>query len=230
MTFKKILSLILACCMLLAVLSLTSCGDKGNDNNDNDGNTNVGGETNENVKAYTVTVLDGDNNPVEGVKLVITNEETYPTATTNASGKASVEFPEGTIVKVMVTTVPSGYLKPEKISGVYHGVFANGSTELTIMLEKEASNTVTYTVKVVDQNGDAVEGLQIQLCPDGVCLADQFITNANGEISKDLAPGKKIDVKLYDLSGYTLPAANDHGYHAVIEAGETEITITITKN
>ena len=78
MTFKKILSLILACCMLLAVLSLTSCGDKGNDNNDNDGNTNVGGETNENVKAYTVTVLDGDNNPVEGVKLVVTDEKTYP--------------------------------------------------------------------------------------------------------------------------------------------------------
>ena len=55
------------------------------------------------------------------------------------------------------------------------------------------------------------------------------LANLN-EISKDLAPGKKIDVKLYDLSGYTLPAANDHGYHAVIEAGETEITITITKN
>ena len=107
-------------------------------------------------KTYTVTILDSDNNSVEGVKLIISDGETYLTATTGMDGKVSVVLPEST-VSVMITAVPSGYLKPERVSGVYHGVFAQGSTELTITIEKETSNTVTYTVKVIDQNGKAVD-------------------------------------------------------------------------
>ena len=235
MNFKKFLSIILVCCMLMSVLSLTACGNKnnGNDNNTNEGsgNDNTNDNTNNQTtdKTYTVTILDGDKNPVEGVKLVITDEKSYLTVTTNVNGQASVQLPE-TKVSVMVTSVPDGYEKPEKVSGVYHGVFKTGSTDLSITLSKVASNTVTYTVKVIDQNGDAVEGMQVQLCPDGVCLADQFITGANGEISKDMAPGKRVDVKLHELDGYTLPIANEYGYHAVIDAGETEVTITVTKN
>ena len=218
--------------MLMTVLSLTACGsdddtdgDKTNDNGtSNDNNNEQTGN-----KSYTVTIVDGDNNPVEGVRLVITDGKNFPTVVTDASGKASTELPEGSI-SVMIAGVPDGYVKPEKVSGSYHGVFASGKTELTVEIGKEVSNKVAYTVKVVDQNGDAVEGMQIQLCPDGVCLADQFITDANGEISKEMAPGKNVDVKLYPLEGYTLPTENDHGYHAVIATGETEITITVTKN
>jgi hypothetical protein len=214
--------------MLMSVLSLTACG--GNDDNNDDENSNEGGENNTTTdKTYTVNVIDRDHNPVEGVKLVITDENTYPTATTDASGRASVQLPEGNVY-VMITSVPDGYEKPEKTFGIYHGSFPSGMIGLTLILDKEETNTVNYSVKVVDQNGDAVEGMQIQLCPDGVCLADQFITNANGEITKEMTPGKTVDVKLYDLAGYTLPAANDHGYHAVIAEGETEITITVTKN
>ena len=219
--------------MLMSVLSFTACGNKNNGNDDN--KTNEGGDNNDTNnnqttdKTYTVTILDGDKNPVEGVKLVITDEKSYLTVTTNVNGQASVQLPE-TKVSVMVTSVPDGYEKPEKVSGVYHGVFKTGSTDLSITLSKVASNTVTYTVKVIDQNGDAVEGMQVQLCPDGVCLADQFITGANGEISKELTPGKTIDVKLYALDGYTLPSPLSNGYHAVINAGQTEVTITVTKN
>ena len=229
MNFKKLLSIILVCCMLMAVLSLTACG--GNDNGNDDGQTNKDGKDNNQStnKTYTVNIVDRDNNPIEGVKLVITDEEIYPTAVTNASGKASAELPDGNVY-VMITTVPEGYVKPEKTFGVYHGAFTSGMIELTIIIDKEETNTVTYSVKVVDQNGDAVEGMQIQLCPDGVCLADKFITDANGEISKEMAPGKTVDVKLYELDGYTLPAGNDHGYHGVINTDETEITITVTKN
>ena len=217
--------------MLMSVLSFTACGNKnnGNDNNTNEGSGNDNTNNQTTDKTYTVTILDGDKNPVEGVKLVITDEKSYLTVTTNVNGQASVQLPE-TKVSVMVTSVPDGYEKPEKVSGVYHGVFKTGSTDLSITLSKVASNTVTYTVKVIDQNGDAVEGMQVQLCPDGVCLADQFITGANGEISKELTPGKTIDVKLYELDGYTLPSSLSNGYHAVINAGETEVTITVTKN
>ena len=213
--------------MIVSALSLTACNKNDKNENEGEGTGEVGNQTTD--KTYTVTIVDGDKNPVEGVKLVITDGSAFPTATTGADGKASVSLPEGTI-SVMVTTVPSGYEKPEKVSGgVYHGVFKAGSYELTITIEKEVSNTVAYTVRVVDQNGDAVEGIDVQLCYDNKCIP-QYPTDANGELVKELAPGYTVDVKLYELEGYTLPEANDHGYHAVIEAGETEITVVITKN
>lgn len=228
---KKILSLVLVICMLATVCSLTACGDKdknegtNNENNENGGNENVSTD-----KTYTVTVLNGENNPVEGVKLVITDGNSYPTTTSDKDGKASVQLPEATTVSVMVTSVPDGYVKPEKVSGVYHGVFASGSTELTLKVEKEADNKVEYTVKVVDQNGDAVVGMSIQLCPNGVCLAEKFVTNENGEITVKLNAGSEVDVKLEGLEGYTLPTPVKDSYHAVIASGETEATVTVTKN
>ena len=229
--FKKILSLVLVICMLAAVCSLTACGGKdtnddvSNDNNDNGGNNNVTTD-----KTYTVTVLDGENTPVEGVKLVITDGKSYPTATTDKEGKASVQLPADVTVSVMVTSVPNGYVKPEKVSGVYHGVFAKDSTEFTLKVEKEVDNKVEYTVRVVDQNGDAVVGMSIQLCPNGVCLAEKFVTNENGEITVKLTPGSAVDVKLEGLEGYTLPTPVKDSYHAVIESGVTEATVTVTKN
>ena len=230
--FKKILSLVLVICMFATVLTFTACNkDKNEGTNDENNETNNGG--NENVttdKTYTVTVLDGENTPVVGVKLVITDGNSYPTATTDKDGKASVQLPEATTVSVMVTSVPDGYVKPEKVSGVYHGVFASGSTELTLKIEKEADNKVEYTVKVVDQNGDAVVGMSIQLCPNGVCLAEKFVTNENGEITVKLTPGSAVDVKLEGLEGYTLPTPVKDSYHAVIESGVTEATVTVTKN
>ena len=229
--FKKILSLVLVICMLAAVCSLTACvskdknDDVSNDNNDNGGNNNVTTD-----KTYTVTVLDGENTPVEGVKLVITDGKSYPTATTDKEGKASVQLPADVTVSVMVTSVPNGYVKPEKVSGVYHGVFAKDSTEFTLKVEKEVDNKVEYTVRVVDQNGDAVVGMSIQLCPNGVCLAEKFVTNENGEITVKLNPGSAVDVKLEGLEGYTLPTPVKDSYHAVIESGVTEATVTVTKN
>ena len=200
---KKILSLVLVICMLAAVCSLTACGGKDNNddvsndnNNDNGGNNNVTTD-----KTYTVTVLDGENTPVEGVKLVVTDGKSYPTATTDKEGKASVQLPADVTVSVMVTSVPNGYVKPEKVSGVYHGVFAKNSTEFTLKVEKEVDNKVEYTVRVVDQNGDAVVGMSIQLCPNGVCLAEKFVTNENGEITVKLTPGSAVDVKLEGLEG-----------------------------
>lgn len=232
-TLKKIFSLVLVICMLATVFSITACGnkDKNNDNNENNGVTDNGGNENATTdKTYTVTVLDGDNVPVEGVKLVITDGKSYPTATSDKDGKASVVLPEATTVNVMVTSVPNGYIKPEKVSGVYHGVFASGSTEFTLKVEKEADDKIEYTVKVVDQNGDAVVGMSIQLCPNGVCLAEKFVTDANGEITVKLNAGSAVDVKLEALEGYVLPVPVNDPYHAVIASGETEITITVTKN
>ena len=93
MKLKKILSIILVCCMLLTVLSLTACKG-GDDDTDGDKTDNNGTDNNNNNeqtgnKTYTVTIVDGDNNPVEGVRLVITDGKTFPTVTTGYEGKAT---------------------------------------------------------------------------------------------------------------------------------------------
>ncbi len=227
--FKKILSLLLVVCMLASVLTLTSCKKSSDDDNNDQSNDN-GGTTTTTDKTYTVTIVDGDNSPVEGAKLTMTDGKTYPSATSDKNGKASVSFPEGTTtVSVMVTSTPDGYEKPEKVSGSFHGVFASGSQELTITLTKKTEAKETYTVRVVDQNGDAVVGMEVQLCPGGVCLADKFITDANGEISKELEPNLSVSVQLKDMSGYILPTPTSGTYHAVISEGSYEVEITVTK-
>ena len=232
--FKKIISLLLVISMLVCACTLTACGKRNNGdnngNNENNENNNNGGNNNTTTdKTYTVTFIDGDNNPIEGVKLVITNGKSFPTVTSDKNGKASAQLPDGEI-SVMVTSVPSGFEKPEKVSGTYHGVFAQNSTDLTITLKKEASNKIAYTVRVVDQNGDAVVGMSVQLCPGGVCLANKFVTDASGEITAEITPAEYVSVQLQDLEGYTLPSTVDGSYHGVIDSGETEITITVTKN
>lgn len=231
--FKKILTFLLAVCMIVSVFALSSCGNSNDDNNGND-KTNSGNNNTNTNKTYTVTIVDGDNNPVKDAKVIFTNGTTFtqPVAT-DANGKASAELADGTI-SVMLSKIPDGFEKPDKVSapyaGTYHGVFASGSTELTVELEKKASGKVEYTITVIDNNDEAVEGMEIQLCPGGVCLATNYFTNEDGEITVEIAPGDEVHIKLHELSGYTLPAADADGYHAVIAADETEIVIVITKN
>ena len=226
-TLKKILTLLLVISMLASVFALTSCGGKNkgdnNENNENNETNNGGNEGATTDKTYTVTFVDGDNNPVEGVKVIITDGKSYLTKTSDADGKASVQLPEAS-VSVTVVSVPEGYEKPAKAT------FANGTTDLTVTLTKVASNKVTYTVKVVDQNGDAVVGMGVQLCPGGVCLADNFVTDENGEVSVEITPKDYVSVQLKELDGYTLPAPTDGSYHGTIGSGETEITLVVTKN
>lgn len=224
-TLKKILSLLLIICMITAVLSFTACSkDNGEDKpNTNENNTNTSTD-----KTYTVIIVDGDKAPVEGVKLAFTDGTKFEIATTGADGKASAKLPEGTI-SVMITSVPKGYEKPKAVSGSYHGVFAKDATELTVTVAKEASNKVTYTVKVVDNNNDPVVGISVQLCYNGTCAA-AVATDENGEMKAELTPGTTVDVMLHEIDGYTLPTPVNGDYHAVIEAGETEITVTVTKN
>lgn len=235
-TFKKIVTLLLVVCMTVSLLSLVSCKKDNTNNNDDNNNNNGGNNTQNTNKTYTVTIVDGDNNPVKDAKVIFTDGKNFTQPiTTDANGKAATtDLPDGTI-SVMLSTVPDGYEKPEKVSapylGTYHGVFASGSTELTVKVEKEANDKVTYTITVVDQNSDAVVGMEVQICPGGVCLAQNYTTNEFGEITVEIKPGDEVHIKLLtELAGYTLPAVDGSGYHAAIPADETEIEIEITKN
>lgn len=217
-SFKKILTVVLVIAMTVSALALTSCKkDKNNDDKTN----NSGNNTTVTDNTYTVTVVDGDNNPVAGVQIMIST--TFDTLTTDANGKITFESENGG--SVMIMSVPAGYKDPksEEIS------FATGSKSLTLTVEKKTSSKVTYTVTIKDQNGDAVVGANVQMCPNGTCMA-AVPTNANGEATNQIDSGSTVSVLLELPAGYTAPAANSNGYHAVIEAGETSIVITVTKN
>ena len=228
-TFKKILSLLLVICMLTSVFSLTSCSkDKGKENKEENKEENNNGSVTDTNKTFTVTTVDENGTPIEGVKLTMAdpNQKIYVPTTTDKNGKASLELPADATVSILVTSVPTGYVKPETMSSsIYHAAFAKDSYDHTLTIKAEVDNKVTYTINVLDTDGNPVANMQIQLCPGDTCLADKFYTDANGVLTVQLDPGKDVHVKLFDLDGYLLLAPEDNGYHGTLAAGQTEITI-----
>lgn len=258
MKIKRLISLILVlalaltCCMVL-----NSCGDKdkGKDNDDNDTDVTPSTPTN---KIYTVTILNDIDEPVEGVELTVSGKG-LKKVTTAANGTASIPFPEGTTVKVNISKVPNGYFKPATVSDNYHGVFAEGSYELTIKISttdpKDDGNggtTINPNPDNPNPNPDpdptpTPSGNQIAYTVtvvdqngdavsgvrvticDNLCRAP-ITTNANGQVSTTVDSGCEIHVALASISGYTLPAQVIEGYHAVTEPGVDHVTIVITKN
>ncbi len=225
---KKILSflLVLSLCFTLAI-SLTSCKDTGDDNGDGD-------NTDDNKISYTVTVKDKDGKAVSGVKLMISDSSSvFENKETGTDGKATLKLDaENVSLGVMITSVPSGYEKPTPISGVFHAVFGN-KKDIIIEIDKPTTETVTYTVKVVDQNGDAVVGAELQICHT-VCVQCD-LTDSNGETKKELSSSVSsgtLKVGILNLpEGYTIPEATvEGGYHATIAPSETEITVEVIKN
>ena len=206
--------------MLFATLSITACkkDDSDDDNKTNNENNNSSNtETSDNL--YTVTVLDGDKNPVEGVGIGMMLAGTFTTKTTDKDGKITFES-EDEGVNVMIMSVPTGYDKPQNAIQT----FEKGSRELTLTVNKTVKNTVLYTVTVTDQFGDPVVGAIVQLCTDTMCY--DTTTDENGVGTKELTPNIKYDIKVHAPEGYTAP----EGYFAELAAGSTEIEIEITKD
>ena len=217
-SLKRIITFILAVCMIVSVFSLASCKKKNDDDNNDKTDTN---STQTTDKTYTVTVLDGDNNPVAGVMIgVMTNS--YKSHMTDANGKISFES-DSANAKVMIISVPEGYEKPENAEKS----FSAGNKNITFTIEEKVviKTTVTYTVTVIDQFGDPVSNVTVQLCTDTMCY--DTTTDEDGVGVKELTPGVVYEVKIPNPpAGYSAPT----GYFASIPADETEITVEITKN
>ena len=228
--FKKIIALVLVFCMCASVLALTSCGGD-NDNSTDNNNTTNNTTNNDNKKSYTITVVDGDNNPVSGVQLTVNHKdngkEAFAPLTTDTNGKATIAS-ESDYIKVMITKA-EGYVKPAAtIDNLYHGQCANGSTELKLTVTKVVSEKVAHSVTVIDNEGNPIANVSLQMCPDGKCIPTA--TNAEGKAVLEFTPADKVAVKILSAEGYILPIADGDGYHAYMTNGTTEITITLTKN
>ncbi len=223
--FKKILVLLLSLSLMLSCIAfLIGCDVSEEETTEAETKAEEDG-------AYTVTLVDSDGAAVVGASIMITDSKSvFISGTTDQNGSFSAESDaEG--LGVMIVSLPSGYEKPEAVSGALHAVFGD-KKELSVTVKKETTEVVTYKVTVVDQNGKGVFGVELQLCPNGTCLADKFVTDENGVCTKDMKPNLPVDIKVVSLpDGYEEPdvLAESGGYHAKLEAGKTEITITVTK-
>lgn len=211
-TIKRIIAFVLVVCMLSSMLALTSCNkDKNNDNNDNDNNNSQ--------NTYTVTVVDGDKNPVAGVGIMIST--TFDTLMTDKNGKISFES-EGANPTVMLMSVPEGYDDPKSAETP----FPAGSKELTLTVKKTViiDTRVDYTVTVKDQDGNPVAGVKVQLCAS---TCSDAVSGNDGKATLKLEPGVKYEVHVLEApQGYSVP----EGFVTEIAADKTEIEITVTKD
>lgn len=173
---KKILSSILILAMLLtASVCLFAC------NGDDEGNEGGGEGNGEPVKInYTVTVVDNEGNPVRGAKLTFSPKGAaaipFPT---DVEGKASYKTDKELTVKV--TEIPEAY-EYDKLN-VEQSFDSEG--KLTITLTKRAP----FVIKVVDQDGNPVAGVKVQMCDSAGLCKIPVTTDENGEGFYDFQEG-----------------------------------------
>lgn len=165
---KRIICLILALAMMMSMsLCLISCGD------DTDGGDETGGTQTPEKTTYTVTVTDDSGNPVKDA-IVFINGMPFP-----SDNEGKITYTTAKQITATVNNAPTGY-EYDKL-GVEQSFDANGN--LSIVLTKKAQAGTKYTIRVVDQNGDAVVGAKVQMCEsenEGICLIP-VTTDESGE-------------------------------------------------
>ena len=222
---KKILLILLTITMLLSTCLLAvSCGGNengGSENGGENGGDNGGGETTPPTGTdYTVTVVDINGTPVSGISVKFTygNNGVTDVFKTGADGKATAKI--DTLSDVIVEFVDLvGYGSPRKSERNFDGV-----TEKTVTL------LPIVTVKAVDENGNAIAGVTLQIC-HSICMLPQ-VTDENGEISLALNPEAAIKVAVNEVpSGYEIPEAIGEiegvPYHKYFDEGSFEATVVI---
>ena len=209
---KKILSLIL---VLVMMLSIVACGGKDKTPDTNDDQQQ--GTTDTKV-TYVVTVVDTDGNAVEGAVVSFTTKGGSPIPfPTDSEGKASYKTAKE--LTAAVTAVPSGY----EYAKINQKIDFDKDGKATITLTKKAEEA-PYVIKVVDQNGNAVEGVIVQMCDDaGLCLIPTA-TNEEGIATYKYQEGNFHVLINTLVDGYTV---DDMSVYYYITG--REVTITITK-
>ena len=239
--FKKILTLMLALALALCVtLAFTACGtpdDEGDDECTNHTDANADGvcdtegcgasvPVEPTGTTYTVTVVDEDGNAVPGVVLTIgTTTIKSGDLTTDAQGKASATLNITGVAKVRATvkSVPAGYKSPESAE-----MFEQGAVALTVTIEEE--NMVEHTVKLVDENGEAIAlaGAEIMIC-QSVCQT-AVPTDANGVAKITFEPeASYLKVKIANIEelDYTYADTVDGEGYVHYDEGTTVIELVL---
>lgn len=219
---------VVAVILLIVLLPGNNSGDGGNndDGNNGDGSGNVDPQPETDV-TYSVTVVDQDGNPVKGAMVYFYGNGSgidvpFPT---NKDGVASYKTDKG-VASVSLFTLPTGY---EYVKlGQKQNLDSDNKLTITVTKKAEENTGVSYTIRVVDQNGDAVVGAMVQMCSDSCFPFDP--TDENGE---SVSIRKLDDFKAQIISlpdGYTDITNGEYQlFSGDAESGFT-VTIVVTKN
>ena len=234
---KKILSVFALVAIIVSSFALmTACGGNGGEDEnepctvcvdeDVNGKCDVcGGDVEipepDVEKVYTVAVKDTNGAKVVGakVKLITAGNKESEIFTTDENGETNISFEAIAYVKVAVTEVPDGYIKPDS-----EVMFDDGATEVTVTVAIDTRTT--YKVTVVDEAGNGISGIMVGICDDSGCKTP-VATDENGVSLQKLNISGEAKVQLMSISGYEVVSHElDEGYIHFAE-GETEITITL---
>ncbi len=204
---KKIISIVLILTMVIGLLC--GCGKE-------DPKPTTQNPTQPAEKTYSVNCVDQNGDPVANVILQWVDEKNnQQLAVSDSDGKVSITG-KVAMVSMNLTSAPAGYTSTESVYQF------EGKTELTIVLNKEASqdNMVTYKITVVDQNGNPVSGVVVQICDEENCKLP-MTTDENGFASAEYAESN------YHVTLNTLPDGYESEQTEFYFDGATEITIAI---
>ena len=202
---KKILSLVLVFAMMLC---LVACNDK--DKTDKGNNPPADEKT-----TYVVTVVDSEGNPIPGVHVTFCPKggTEFPW-NTEADGKATQKSSKEMTARI--DKVPTGY----EFDKLGQTLEFDSEGKLTVTLTARAP----FVVKVVDQDGNPVAGVVVQVCNDSTCVP-MGSTDANGEAKRPSMNGSYA-AKITELpDGYSVE--DIEAYYDLVDG---KVTITITKN
>lgn len=213
---KKILSTILVLSMVLTLsVCLFSCDDdKGNTDgeNSNQGSTDT---TPEKV-LYTITVVDEEGAPIKGVEIEFAPKGgTAVPFKTDAEGKATLKTDKE--LSITVKKIPTGY-SYDKINVSQK---LGSDNNLTITL----TTLAPFIIRVVDQDGNPIAGVKVQMCDEAGSCRMPVETEANGEATYRYEDGS-FHAQLTSLpEGYSVD--DPEAYYNFVDG---VAVITLTKN
>ena len=233
--YQIIAAIVLAAIILIStIVAIVSCdadngsNENNNVNNNNNNNTTDNGDEPETVKVdYTVKVVDGDGNGVAGVTVVM---EVGPvdeyTLTTDENGNATQKMEETKLpIVAYIEKLPEGYGK----GSTDEVKFASGAKSGTISVVKQ----IKYSAKFVDSEGNAISGIEVQVCVGEVCNTP-VTTDANGEAYYYINPTEeaiklqinKLTTLVPDGTDFEYSASTD-SYYDYYEVDEYSKTVTL---
>ena len=210
---KKIISLILAAIMLMSLCaSLFSCtpdegeNDAGGDNNNTETKVN-----------YTVTVTDADGNPIKGAVITFNPKGSMSVPfPTDAEGKATYKTDKE--MTATVTSVPAGY----KYANIGKAQNFDKDGKLSVVVTK-AEVELHFIIKVVDQDGNPISGVKVQMCDESDSCRKPVTTGTDGTAGYVYEAGN-FHAQLTSLpEGYTV---DDVAKYYNFENGVATITLT----
>ena len=172
-------------------------GDSGDSDQDgDDSDAGDGDDESDDMYEYSLTVeVVEDGEPVEGepVRIAVHGEE-FEEYETDENGEVTISFenssPDEAIAHDVQVRNETRYVHVEQ-----------GEQRETFDVT-ETPNTATGIIRVVDENGDPVEGEPVTLSPPGTVddeAKETRHTDENGEVVIELVAGEPTDVVLYGV-------------------------------